>query len=178
MEETRGVRFRLSSIEPLEVDTAVLDAIDAAGERIAHHFHLPLQSGCDEVLQRMGRPYSGEEYLRVAGRIATRFPEAAMGADVIVGFPGETEDHFVETCRLIQESPLTYLHVFAYSDRPGTVASAMGGKVPPDVIHQRSVRLREIGRAVDPCLSASASPARSSWSWCCANVRPKEGSWV
>ena len=146
VEETRGVRFRLSSIEPLEMDSAVLDAVGAAGERIAHHFHLPLQSGCDEVLRRMGRPYSGEEYLRVVEEIATRFPQAAMGADVIVGFPGETEDHFAETCRLVEKSPLTYLHVFAYSDRPGTVASAMGSKVHPDVIHQRSMRLREIGR--------------------------------
>ena len=93
-EETRGVRFRLSSIEPLEVDAAVLDAVDAAGERIAHHFHLPLQSGSDAVLRRMSRPYTAEEYLRVAGKIATRFPDAAIGADVIVGFPGETEDRF------------------------------------------------------------------------------------
>ena len=146
VEETQGVRFRLSSIEPLEMDVVVLDTIGAAGERIAHHFHLPLQSGSDEILRRMGRPYAGDEYLRVARGIAARFPDAALGADVIVGFPGETEEHFVETCRLVEESPLTYLHVFAYSDRPGTAASAMGGKVRPDVIHDRSVRLREIGR--------------------------------
>ena len=145
VEQTQGIRFRLSSIEPLEVDADVLAAIAAAGDRIAHHFHLPLQSGSDEILRRMGRPYSGDEYLHICQRIAARFPEAAMGADVIVGFPGETEEHFAQTCRLVRESPLTYLHVFSYSDRPGTVASAMGDKIHPDVIHERSARLREIG---------------------------------
>ncbi len=145
LQRTDGVRFRLSSIEPLEMDAAMLEAIGAAGDRVAHHFHLPLQSGSDEILRRMGRPYSGEEYLRIACAIASRLPMVALGADVIVGFPGETEEHFAQTCQLVKESPLTYLHVFSYSDRPGTAASTMADKVHPDVIHERSVHLREIG---------------------------------
>jgi threonylcarbamoyladenosine tRNA methylthiotransferase MtaB len=144
--KTNAVRYRLSSIEPLEVNSALLNTITASGERIAHHFHLPLQSGSDYILRRMNRPYSTEDYGCVAREIATRFPDAALGADVIVGFPGETEEHFMETCRFIETSPLTYLHVFAYSDRPGTVASGLPAKVHPEVIHERSLRLRRIGQ--------------------------------
>jgi threonylcarbamoyladenosine tRNA methylthiotransferase MtaB len=138
-------RYRLSSIEPLEVDTALLDVIERSGERVAHHFHLPLQSGSDCVLRRMDRPYSASQYLEVAETIAGRFPDAALGADVIVGFPGETEAEFEETLALVERSPLTYLHVFAYSDRPGTKASAMRPKVHPETVHERSVRMRALG---------------------------------
>jgi threonylcarbamoyladenosine tRNA methylthiotransferase MtaB len=138
-------RLRLSSIEPLEIDASLLDVIEGAGERVAHHFHLPLQSGSPSVLSRMGRPYTAEEYLHVAHTIARRFPDAALGADVIVGFPGETEAEFEETLALVERSPLTYLHVFAYSDRPGTRASTMSPKIPPETIHERSLRLRSLG---------------------------------
>jgi len=138
-------RFRLSSIEPLEVSAHLLDVIESAGDRVAHHLHLPLQSGSEDVLRRMRRPYTTARYLEVAREVARRFPDAAIGADVIVGFPGETEEHFAETCRLVEASPLTYLHVFANSDRPGTAASSMADKVHPDVIHERSLRLRSLG---------------------------------
>ncbi len=103
--------------------------IEAAGERVAHHFHLPLQSGSDSVLRRMNRPYDAAEYLAVVAELARRFPDAAIGADVIVGFPGETEAEFEETLAFIEQAPLTYLHVFSYSDRPGTRASGMRPKV-------------------------------------------------
>ena len=145
VERTSDVRFRLSSIEPLEMDAELVDTIAASGDRVAHHFHLPLQSGSEEVLRRMGRPYTADEYLRIARDVAARFPEAAIGADIIVGFPGETEDEFAETCDLVRQSPLTYLHVFSYSDRPETKASLMTDKIHPDVIHERSTRLRELG---------------------------------
>jgi threonylcarbamoyladenosine tRNA methylthiotransferase MtaB len=138
-------RYRLSSIEPLEVDVALLDVIERAGERIAHHFHLPLQSGSDPVLVRMDRPYSAAEYEAVVTELSLRFPDAALGADVIVGFPGETDAEFAATCDLVERSPLTYLHVFSYSDRPGTVASTMTAKVHPEMIHSRSLRLRALG---------------------------------
>jgi threonylcarbamoyladenosine tRNA methylthiotransferase MtaB len=138
-------RFRLSSIEPLEIDAALLDVIESAGERVAHHFHLPLQSGSDAVLARMRRPYSASDYLAAVEAIAGRFPEAAIGADIIVGFPGETDAEFEETLTLVERSPLTYLHVFAYSDRPGTRASGMDPKVHPETIHERSVRMRALG---------------------------------
>jgi threonylcarbamoyladenosine tRNA methylthiotransferase MtaB len=138
-------RLRLSSIEPLEVDASLLDVVEAAGERVAHHFHLPLQSGSPSVLSRMGRPYTPAEYLEVAQTVARRFPDAALGADVIVGFPGETDAEFEETLDLVERSPLTYLHVFAYSDRPGTRASALTPKMTPQTIHERSQRLRALG---------------------------------
>jgi threonylcarbamoyladenosine tRNA methylthiotransferase MtaB len=138
-------RLRLSSIEPLEVDAALLAVIDGAGDRVAHHFHLPLQSGSDAVLRRMNRPYTAEEYLGVVTEVSRRFPDAALGADVIVGFPDETEGEFAETLSFVENAPLTYLHVFAYSDRPGTKASQMRPKVPPETIHERSLRLRLLG---------------------------------
>jgi threonylcarbamoyladenosine tRNA methylthiotransferase MtaB len=146
---TRGYatvgRFRLSSIEPLEVDEALMEVVEHAGDRVARHFHLPLQSGSDSVLRRMNRPYSGAEYLAVATELARRFPDAAIGADVIAGFPGETETEFEETLAFIEHAPLTYLHVFSYSDRPGTKASEMKSKVPPETVRERSLRLRALG---------------------------------
>ena len=138
-------RFRLSSIEPLEVDVKLMDIIERAGERVARHLHLPLQSGSDPVLDRMDRPYSARQYMAVVNELALRLPDAALGADVIVGFPGETDAEFDETCDFLEHSPLTYLHVFSYSDRPGTVASTMSGKVHPETIHSRSLSLRALG---------------------------------
>ncbi len=138
-------RLRLSSVEPLEVDAGLLDVVERSGDRIARHFHLPLQSGSDSVLGRMGRPYSAATYLEVATGLARRLPDAAIGADVIVGFPGETEAEFQETLTVVEASPLTYLHVFGYSDRPGTVAASMRPKITPEVIRERSERLRALG---------------------------------
>jgi threonylcarbamoyladenosine tRNA methylthiotransferase MtaB len=139
------VRYRLSSIEPLEVDSRLLDVMELAGEAVAHHFHLPLQSGSSTVLRRMRRPYRPAGYRAVIDDVVTRFPDAALGADVIVGFPGETEAEFEETMAFVEESPLSYLHVFSYSDRQGTPASSMSGKVRSDIIHERSLRLRTLG---------------------------------
>ena len=139
------LRYRLSSIEPLEVDEELLDVLEEAGDRVAHHLHLPLQSGSASVLRRMNRPYGPEGYLHVASEVARRFPDAALGADVIVGFPGETEAEFEETLAFVKSTPLNYLHVFSYSDRRGTAASSMGSKIHPDVIQERSLRLRELG---------------------------------
>ncbi len=138
-------RFRLSSIEPLEVEQALMEVVERAGDAVAHHFHLPLQSGSDSVLRRMNRPYTTTEYLMVVDELARRFPDAAIGADVIAGFPGETEAEFEETLAFIEHAPLTYLHVFSYSDRPGTEASQMKPTVPPETIHERGLRLRALG---------------------------------
>src|SRR5262249_7117632 len=109
------------------------------------HFHLPLQHGSDRVLSAMRRPYTIEHYADLVDSIRRRLPEAAIGADVIVGFPGECEDDVECLCRYLERSPLTYLHVFPYSDRPGTIASSMADKVPGAVIRERSHRVREIG---------------------------------
>jgi threonylcarbamoyladenosine tRNA methylthiotransferase MtaB len=93
----------------------------------------------------MARPYTAPEYLAVVDELARRFPDAALGADLIAGFPGETESEFRETIAFIERAPLTYLHVFSYSDRPGTKASGMTPKLHPDIIHERSLRLRALG---------------------------------
>ena len=138
-------RYRLSSTEPMEVDDDVLAVMRTHADRFAPHFHVPLQSGSSDILRRMNRPYSAEQYARRVQSMRQTFPDAAIGADVIVGFPGETEAHFQETHELIAGLPLTYLHVFAYSDRPGTRASKMASKVPPEVIDDRSFRLRTLG---------------------------------
>lgn len=144
--ETRVERFRLSSIEPMEMEDGLLNVLEEARAegRIAEHFHLPLQSGSDAVLRRMNRPYSSREYGDRVEEIRRRFPDAAIGADIIVGFPGETETEFRETLELADSLPLTYLHVFSYSDRPGTMAASMPSKVQPDDIRRRSSRLRAL----------------------------------
>jgi threonylcarbamoyladenosine tRNA methylthiotransferase MtaB len=138
-------RYRLSSIEPLEADAALQQVILDAGSRVAHHFHLPLQSGSDSVLGRMNRPYTAADYLEVVESLARRFPEAALGADLIAGFPGETDEEFHETLSFVEHTPLTYLHVFSYSDRPRTAATALRPKVSPEAIHERSLLLRALG---------------------------------
>ena len=143
------LRFRLSSTEPMEVDDRVLQVMEAERTRFAHHLHVPLQSGSDTVLRRMNRPYRSEAYLQRVHAIRGAFPDAAIGADVIAGFPGETDEEFAQTLALVEKAPLTYLHVFSYSDRPGTRASAMKDKVPPEVIAARGGRLRALGVAKD-----------------------------
>lgn len=138
-------QYRLSSTEPMEVDDDVLAVMQTHPDRFAPHFHVPLQSGSPEILRRMNRPYTAPQYAQRVRAMRRAFPDAAIGADVIVGFPGETEANFQETFDLVADLPLTYLHVFAYSDRPGTRASKMASKVPPEVIDDRSSRLRALG---------------------------------
>ena len=155
-------RFRLSSTEPMEVDDRVLAAMVAGGRRFADHFHIPLQSGSDTVLRRMNRPYRTAEYAARVHAIRRSFPDAAIGADVIVGFPGETEAEFAETMAFVAALPLTYLHVFAYSDRPGPRASSHDRRrSAPRPSRARSARLRAAGRAARTTSSRPASPAGS-----------------
>jgi threonylcarbamoyladenosine tRNA methylthiotransferase MtaB len=136
-------RLRLSSIEPLEVTQEIIDLV-AEDPRLARHFHVPLQSGSARILRAMYRPYNPHYYLDLVSRIRTRIPDAAIGADVMVGFPGETDDDFNATYRLIEESPLTYLHVFPYSARPGTVAADLANPVPDHVARFRGKTLRNL----------------------------------
>jgi len=136
-------RLRLSSIEPLEVTEGVIGLV-ATNRRIAHHLHIPLQSGSSRVLRAMRRPYQPEYYLDLVNRIRDRVADASIGADVMVGFPGETDEEFSQTFRLIEESPLTYLHVFPYSARPGTPAAELGGQVPVHVANFRAKALRQL----------------------------------
>jgi threonylcarbamoyladenosine tRNA methylthiotransferase MtaB len=136
-------RLRLSSIEPLEVVPELIDLV-AKHPRMARHFHIPLQSGSSRVLRAMYRPYSPEYYADLLSLVRTRIPDAGIGADVMVGFPGETDEEFMATYDLIEESPLTYLHVFPYSSRPGTVAASLPNPIPEHVSRFRARMLREL----------------------------------
>ena len=135
---------RMSSLEPMDCTPAVIELVTAS-QRFAPHFHLPLQHASDAVLQRMRRPYTAAGYRAMVNNIRERLPHAAIGTDLVVGFPGETDADAEETLGFIREGPFTYLHVFPYSDRPGTAASAMPGKVHGRRIRERARAVREAG---------------------------------
>ncbi|HEX7938164.1 MAG TPA: MiaB/RimO family radical SAM methylthiotransferase, partial [Gemmatimonadaceae bacterium] len=143
-----GVRFRLSSIEATEVDEALIELMSSDPHRLAPHVHAPLQSGSDGVLKRMGRHwYSAASYADAVAGMASRLPVFGLGADVIVGFPGETASDFDATLRMVRDLPFTYLHVFTYSPRPGTSAPRLAETVAPSIAAERSTHLRELGTA-------------------------------
>lgn len=144
--ETRVERLRTSSIEPLDVTQDLIELF-ASTDRIAPHFHMPLQSASNRILAAMHRWYRAEHYARRVELIRERLPHAAIGADVITGFPGETEEEHAETLRFIEERPFTYLHVFSYSSRPGTRAAALPGHLSGTVIKRRARELRALGEA-------------------------------
>jgi len=136
-------RLRLSSLEPTEVTPEIVYLL-AQEPKLCRHLHLPLQSGDDEVLRRMNRRYRRVEYAEVVNDLVRAVPGIAVGADVIVGFPGETEREFRNTCDFIERLPLAYLHVFSYSRRPGTAAASMSGQVPEDVKKRRCCHIRAL----------------------------------
>ena len=142
--ETSIEQLRVSSIEPMDV-TEELIALFTENHRLARHFHMPLQSGSNRVLAAMHRRYRVEHYARRAEFIREALPDAAIGADVIAGFPGETEEDHRATLALIERLPLTYLHVFSFSVRPGTQAAEMADQVSTIVIARRARELRALG---------------------------------
>jgi threonylcarbamoyladenosine tRNA methylthiotransferase MtaB len=137
-------RLRVSSIEPLEVSKEIIHLV-AASSKLARHFHIPLQSGSDRILQLMRRPYQSKQYSELVSYIRSRIPDAAIGADVMVGFPSESDTDFEETRQFLESLPLTYLHVFPYSPRPGTPAFQLKPKVTGPVQNHRGEILRELG---------------------------------
>ncbi|MFQ6031398.1 MAG: tRNA (N(6)-L-threonylcarbamoyladenosine(37)-C(2))-methylthiotransferase MtaB [Candidatus Zixiibacteriota bacterium] len=145
LKNTKVERLRFSSIDPKEFSDELIDLISKS-KRIARHLHIPLQSGDDHILSLMKRDYHPDEYRRLLEKIKSSIPEVMIGADVIVGFPGETDKQFENTYQFILSSPLSYLHVFSYSDRKGTASSQFTNKVPPQVIHKRSEILHDLGR--------------------------------
>jgi threonylcarbamoyladenosine tRNA methylthiotransferase MtaB len=144
LDETPLERLRVSSVEPMDI-TEDLIAIFAASERMARHFHMPLQSGSDRILAAMHRWYRAEHYARRAELAREWLPDAAIGADVIAGFPGETEADHQATLSLVDRLPLTYLHVFSFSSRPGTAAADLRNQVPEKTIARRARALRALG---------------------------------
>ena len=139
------VTFRLSSLEPMDCSPAIVDLIASSGGRFAPHFHLPLQHASNRMLAAMKRPYTLAYYRGLVDSIVARMPHASIGSDMIVGFPGETADDFDENLAYLPGSPLTHLHVFPYSDREGTSASRMDGKVDGPTIRSRGAQLRALG---------------------------------
>ncbi|HEY7404552.1 MAG TPA: tRNA (N(6)-L-threonylcarbamoyladenosine(37)-C(2))-methylthiotransferase MtaB [Candidatus Angelobacter sp.] len=136
-------KIRISSVEPMDWSDQLI-ALVAGSPRIARHAHVPLQSGSDPILRRMHRKYRPWHYAEKIRKIHEAMPEAAIGADVMVGFPGETDELFEESRSFIEHLPFTYLHVFTYSSRPGTASAAMPGQVPVHVARERNRILREL----------------------------------
>jgi threonylcarbamoyladenosine tRNA methylthiotransferase MtaB len=143
LSETALQKLRISSVEPMDWSDELIRLM-ATSPRIAKHAHVPLQSGSDAVLRRMHRKYRPWHYRERVEKIRAAMPTAAIGADVMAGFPGETDAEFEATRRLIEDLPLTYLHVFTYSARPGTPAAAMGKQVPVHVARDRNRVLRDL----------------------------------
>jgi threonylcarbamoyladenosine tRNA methylthiotransferase MtaB len=139
-------RIRLSSIDPEEL-TDELIAIVAVSGKFCPHFHLPLQAGDDAILARMRRRYTTAEYRDLVAKIRAAMPDAAIGTDVIAGFPGETDQAFAQGLNFIAGLPLAYMHVFPYSVRAGTTAAKFSDKVASAIIKQRAAALRELGEA-------------------------------
>jgi threonylcarbamoyladenosine tRNA methylthiotransferase MtaB len=135
------VLFRISSLEPMDCSQEVVELV-AASRFFAPHFHLPLQHASDRMLTAMRRPYSFGYYRDLVAGIRARIPHASIGSDVIIGFPGESDHDFSTLLDYVESCPLTHVHVFPYSDRPGTDASAMGGKVPAPVVRERARLVR------------------------------------
>ena len=146
LNEVEGIeRYRISSIEPNLLTDEIIDFC-AASPKFQHHFHIPLQSGSNSVLERMGRRYTAERFRERIERVRQVMPDAFIGIDVIVGFPGEEEVHFQETYTLLEELAPSFLHIFPFSERPGTPAVEMSGKVPPQVATERAERLEALSR--------------------------------
>ena len=137
-------QLRLSSIEPMELSRTVIRIAENSQGKIAPHFHICLQSGCGRTLKRMLRPYTTSRFASLVEEIHHRLPNAAIGTDIIAGFPGEQEGEHERSRRFVENMPFSYLHVFPYSDRSGTAASQMPGKISPSTIQRRCREFREI----------------------------------
>jgi len=152
--ERGDILFRISSLEPMDCVPAIVDLVAGAG-CFAPHFHLPLQHASNRMLEAMGRPYTIEYYRALVDSIRSRIHHASIGSDIIVGFPGETDDDFVELSSYMASSPLTHVHVFPYSDRPGTRASTRRDKVPGAIVRDRARAIRETGQRLTTAFRAS-----------------------
>jgi threonylcarbamoyladenosine tRNA methylthiotransferase MtaB len=136
-------RIRLSSLEPDDLSDDLIETMQGI-PLLARHLHLPLQSGCDSILKKMNRPYSMACYRELLGKLKRAMPDITLGSDIIVGFPGETEEHFGQGVRNIRELGFTHLHIFTYSKRPGTKAAALPGQIPEEIKKERLHRLKDI----------------------------------
>ena len=144
LDEVEGIeRFRISSIEPNLLTEELIEFV-AGSKRFVPHFHIPLQSGNNEILGQMRRRYQRELYVGRVNQIKRLMPDACIGVDVIVGFPGESEQHFLDTYAFLVDLPVSYLHVFSYSERPNTPAAEMKNQVSKTIKNKRSLMLRTL----------------------------------
>ena len=160
-------RVRLSSIEPNEIDPELIEMM-ASEDWLCRHFHIPLQSGDDGILKKMNRAYTSKEFARLIERIYESMPHAAIGVDIMAGFPGEDNRAFQNTFNLVRESPVSYLHVFPYSPRKGTPAANFAGQLDGSVIKDRAGKLRGLGRRkrkafYGTCVGKSYSVLTEGW---------------
>jgi threonylcarbamoyladenosine tRNA methylthiotransferase MtaB len=161
--EVGAVRFRLSSLEATEVDDRLFGLLVAGEDRLAPHLHAPLQSGSDRVLRRMGRHwYTAREYAQVVGRLSSRCSSFGLGADLVAGFPGETEADHRLTVSLVEDLPFTYLHVFPYSPRQGTAATRLSGPVAGPEVTRRAAELRAVGERKSAAYASARDGGRAS----------------
>lgn len=140
------VRFRVSSIEPKDVDEAFIDLLASSQGRICRHLHLPLQSGSSKVLKEMARPYDAAYFATLVEKLYARVPQLSLSTDIIVGFPGETDQEFEETCELARVCRFSKIHVFPYSKREGTPAAQRLDQIDPEVKAVRAAQLRDIAQ--------------------------------
>jgi threonylcarbamoyladenosine tRNA methylthiotransferase MtaB len=148
-------RVRVSSLEPIDCTAGVLDVLSAHPDRFAPHLHLPLQHASDPILRAMRRPYTAAQYRDLVVDVRRRLPDAAIGTDVIVGFPGESDADAEVLAGFLETSPLTHVHVFPYSERPGTDAALLPGTVHGSVVKARAQRLRAISSVLSARFRAS-----------------------
>lgn len=145
-ENAPAVRFRLGSIEPLDVSDELISVIAASNGRICQHLHLPLQAGSTKVLKEMYRPYTAEAYLSLVQKMRNAMPSLALSTDIIVGFPGETQEDFEQTCELAKACAFSKIHVFPYSLREGTPAAQRPDQIDPAVKNERAAYLRTLAQ--------------------------------
>jgi threonylcarbamoyladenosine tRNA methylthiotransferase MtaB len=138
-------RIRISSIEPTTITNTLLDRM-ASSSKLCPYLHIPLQSGDDAILSSMNRPYNVDEYRQLIHRTVAAIPQLGLGTDIMVGFPGETEEAFEHTVDRVRELPFSYFHVFTYSQRPGTAAIKLPGQVPIAVARERAKVLADLSR--------------------------------
>lgn len=146
LDAANPVRLRLGSLESAEMTDELIDLLKNDA-RLCNHVHLPLQSGSDEILKAMRRPYTTKDFSELTARLIREVPEISIGTDLIVGFPGETDEHFAETLSFIQGQPFSKIHVFPYSARAGTVAASLPNQIPPQIKKARAGLALEVSRA-------------------------------
>lgn len=174
LDKLEGVeRFRISSIEPNLLSEDIIATV-AASNKFMPHFHIPLQSGSDAILQLMRRRYRTELYRSRVQQIKKTIPDACIGVDVIVGFPGETDDHFLETHRFLSELDVAYLHVFTYSERANTTALRIDEVVPMETRHQRNKQLRILSEKKKRAFYLAHEDQRLNVLW----EEPQEDGWM